>query len=86
VAIRKIVVQSDPVDCRGDVMNDDYFKQQADRIRAMADKVAERYDAKLGRPSRATRQLRLPLVPEHSSQVNAPTGAAEELPAAPSPR
>jgi hypothetical protein len=78
-------------------MNDDYFKQQADRIRAMADKadpftkrrlldLAERYDAKLGRPSRATRQLRLPQVPEHSSQVNAPTGAAEELPAAPSPR
>ncbi|MEH2569552.1 hypothetical protein [Bradyrhizobium sp. AZCC 2289] len=78
-------------------MNDDYFKQQADRIRAMADKadpftkkrlldLAERYDAKLGRPSRATRQLRPPLVPEHSSQANAPTGAAEQLPDTPSPR
>jgi hypothetical protein len=59
------------------MMNDEYFKQQADRIRAMADKadpftkkrlldLAERYDAKLGRPSRATRQLRLPDVGDHT--------------------
>ena len=58
-------------------MNDDDFKQQAERIRVMADNadpftrkrlldLAERYDAKLGRPSRATRQLRLPDVAEHS--------------------
>jgi hypothetical protein len=78
-------------------MNDDYFKQQADRIRAMADKadpftrkrlldLAERYDAKLGRPSRATRQLRLPQEPEHSSQPNAPTGPAQQPPDAPSSR
>jgi len=58
-------------------MNDDDFKQQAERIRVMAANadpftrkrlldLAERYDAKLGRPSRATRQLRLPDVAEHS--------------------
>ena len=57
--------------------NDGYFKQQADRVRAMADKadpftkkrlldLAQRYDAKLGRPSRATRQLRLPDAAEHA--------------------
>jgi hypothetical protein len=55
--------------------NDEYFKQQADRVRAMADKadpftkkrlldLADRYDAKLGKPSRATRQLRLPDIAE----------------------
>jgi hypothetical protein len=60
------------------MMNDEYFKRQADRVRAMADKadpftkkrlldLAERYDAKLGRPSRATRQLRLPDVTEHTA-------------------
>ncbi len=67
-------------------MNDEYFKQQADRIRAMADKadpftkkrlldLAERYDAKLGRPSRATRQLRLPDVADHTG-ANTSTRAA----------
>jgi hypothetical protein len=68
------------------MMNDEYFKQQADRIRAMADKadpftkkrlldLAERYDAKLGRPSRATRQLRLPDVADHSG-TDTPTRTA----------
>ena len=62
-------------------MNDEYFKQQAARVRALADKadpftrkrlldLAERYDAKLGRPSRATRQLRLP-DPLDSGQASA---------------
>jgi hypothetical protein len=52
-------------------MNDDYFKQQADRVRSLAEgadpftkkrllDLAERYDAKLGRPSPATRQLKAP--------------------------
>jgi hypothetical protein len=52
-------------------MNDDYFKQQADRVRSLAEgadpftkkrllDLAERYDAKLGRPSAATRQLKAP--------------------------
>jgi hypothetical protein len=56
-------------------MNDEYFRQQAARVRALADKadpftrkrlldLAERYDAKLGRPSRASRQLRLPDQPD----------------------
>jgi hypothetical protein len=51
---------------RDTMTNDEYFKQQADRVRAMADKadpftkkrlldLADRYDAKLGKPSRATR-------------------------------
>jgi hypothetical protein len=46
-------------------MNDEYFKEQSNRVRAMADKadpftkkrllaLAESYDARLGRPSRAT--------------------------------
>ena len=50
-------------------MNEGYFKQQAARVRAMADKadpftkrrlldLADAYDAKLGKPSRATRQLK----------------------------
>jgi hypothetical protein len=63
------------------MMNDEYFKQQADRVRAMADKadpftkkrlldLAERYDAKLGRPSWATRQLRLPDAAEHADPAS----------------
>ncbi len=78
-------------------MNDDYFKQQADRIRAMSEKadpftkkrlldLAERYDAKLVRPSRATRQLRLPEVLEHNGQANTPTDPAQQPPDAPSSR
>ena len=50
-------------------MNDEYFSEQSKRVRAIADKadpftkkrllaLAESYDARLGRPSRATRQLR----------------------------
>jgi hypothetical protein len=65
-------------------MNDEYFKQQAARVRALADKadpftrkrlldLAERYDAKLGRPSRATRQLRLP----DNGEAGASDGATE---------
>jgi hypothetical protein len=51
-------------------MNDEYFSEQSKRVRAIADKadpftkkrllaLAESYDARLGRPSRATRQLPL---------------------------
>ncbi|MBN8991601.1 MAG: hypothetical protein J0H42_25465 [Rhizobiales bacterium] len=51
-------------------MNDAYFKEQSQRVRAIADKadpftkkrllaLAETYDARIGRPSRATRQLPL---------------------------
>jgi hypothetical protein len=50
-------------------MNDEFFRQQAARVRAMADHadpftkrrlldLADAYDAKLGKPSRATRQLK----------------------------
>jgi len=78
-------------------MNDEYFKQHADRVRALADKadpfarkrlldLAERYDAKLGRPSRATRQLRLPDTRD-SGQGSASEGASEPpLPPVTSPR
>jgi len=49
-------------------MNDAYFKEQSLRVRAIADKadpftkkrllaLAESYDARIGRPSRAMRQL-----------------------------
>jgi len=49
-------------------MNDAYFKEQSLRVRAIADKadpftkkrllaLAESYDARIGRPSRALRQL-----------------------------
>jgi len=49
-------------------MNDAYFKEQSRRVRAIADKadpftkkrllaLAESYDARIGRPSRAVRQL-----------------------------
>jgi hypothetical protein len=49
-------------------MNDEYLKEQAQRVRALAENadpftkrrlldLAERYDARLGRPSRATRVL-----------------------------
>jgi len=59
------------------MMNHEYFKQQADRVRAMADKadpftkkrlldMADHYGAKLGKPSRATRQLRLPDIADHA--------------------
>ena len=62
-------------------MNDEYFKQQAERVRAIADKadpftkkrlldLAERYDATPGRPSRATRQLKLPDVREYVAPAN----------------
>ena len=49
-------------------MNDAYFREQSQRVRAIADKadpftrkrllaLAESYDARIERPSRATRQL-----------------------------
>ena len=49
-------------------MNDEYFIEQSRRVRELADKadpftkkrllaLAESYDARLGRPSRATRQI-----------------------------
>src|SRR5260221_312365 len=61
-------------------MNDEYFKEQAERVRALADKgdpftrrrlldLAESYDARLERPSRATRQLKSP-----SGPATPPTG------------
>lgn len=51
-------------------MNDDYFREQSRRVRAIADNadpftkkrllaLADSYDIRLGRPSRATRQLQL---------------------------
>jgi hypothetical protein len=53
-------------------MNDDYFKEQAARVRAIADRadpftkkrllaLAERYDMQAGKPSRATRSLNRPI-------------------------
>jgi hypothetical protein len=64
-------------------MNDEYLKEQAERVRALADKadpftkrrlldLAESYDARLGRPSRATRQLKLPSGPA------TPTASSEQ--------
>jgi hypothetical protein len=58
-------------------MNDEYFMEQSRRVRGIADKadpftkkrllaLAESYDARLGRPSRATRQL--PSVAIHNQQ------------------
>jgi nucleoside 2-deoxyribosyltransferase len=52
-------------------MNDEFFKQQAARVRAIADRadpftrkrlldLAERYELKTGKPSRATRSLDRP--------------------------
>jgi hypothetical protein len=51
-------------------MNEEYFKEQSRRVRSIAETadpftkkrllaLAESYDARLGRPSRATRQLQL---------------------------
>jgi hypothetical protein len=65
-------------------MNDEYFKEQAERVRALADKadpftrrrlldLAESYDARLGRPSRATRQLKSP-----SGPATPPTASSEQ--------
>ena len=59
-------------------MNDEYFKAQAQTVREIASRadpftkkrllaLAESYDAKLGRPSRATRELKLPDTPEPAS-------------------
>jgi len=58
-------------------MNDECFIERSRRVRAIADKadpftkkrllaLAESYDARLGRPSRATRQL--PSVALHNQQ------------------
>ena len=55
-------------------MNEDYFKEQAERVRALANNadpftkrrlldLAESYDARVGRPSRATRELKGPSEP-----------------------
>jgi hypothetical protein len=54
-------------------MNDEYLKEAALRVRALAENadpftkkrlldLAERYDARLGKPSRATRALGSPAV------------------------
>ena len=51
-------------------MNEEYFKEQSRRVRTIAENadpftkkrllaLAESYDIRLGRPSRATRQLQL---------------------------
>ena len=56
-------------------MNEEYFKEQSRRVRAIADNadpftkkrllaLAESYDTRLGRPSRATRQLQSVLMSE----------------------
>jgi hypothetical protein len=76
LAIQKSLCKLTRLIGRNTMPNDEYFKQQADRVRAMADKadpftkkrlleLADRYDAKLGKPSRATRQLRLPDIADH---------------------
>jgi hypothetical protein len=52
-------------------MNDDFFEKQAARVRAIADRadpftkkrlldLAEKYDVRAGKPSRATRNISLP--------------------------
>ena len=57
-------------------MNDEYFIEQSRRVRGLADKadpytkkrllaLAESYDARLGRPSRATRQLPSVAISDH---------------------
>jgi hypothetical protein len=57
-------------------MNDEYFIEQSRRVRSIADQadpftkkrllaLAESYDARLGRPSRATRQLPSVAVSNH---------------------
>ena len=77
LAIQKSLCKLTRLIGRDTMTNDEYFKQQADRVRAMADKadpftkkrlleLADRYDAKLGKPSRATRQLRLPDIADHT--------------------
>jgi hypothetical protein len=54
------------------VMNDDYFREHAARVRAIADRadpftkkrlldLAERYELQAGKPSRATRSLDRPI-------------------------
>jgi hypothetical protein len=62
-------------------MNDEYLKQQSERVRAIAATadpftkrrlldLAEKYDAKLGRPSRATRAMKPSLsVPQTSASL-----------------
>jgi hypothetical protein len=63
-------------------MNDEYFIEQSRRVRGLADKadpftkkrllaLAESYDSRLGRPSRATRQLPPVAIPNlHSDDHN----------------
>jgi hypothetical protein len=61
-------------------MNDEYFKEQSRRVRTIAENadpftkkrllaLAESYDTRLGRPSRATRQLQaLPINNEKQTE------------------
>jgi hypothetical protein len=67
-------------------MNDEYFIEQSRRVRGLADKadpftkkrllaLAESYDARLGRPSRATRQL--PSVAIHNHHSDDHNGGGE---------
>lgn len=65
-------------------MNDAYFREQSHRVRAIADKadpftkkrllaLAESYEARIGRPSRALRQL--PVVAINNEK---PAGVGDE--------
>lgn len=67
-------------------MNDEYFKEQSQRVRAIAEKadpftkkrllaLADSYDAQIGRPSRATRQLRS--IPLNNAKPAAKKGGGE---------
>ena len=53
-------------------MNDDFYKQRAQRVRDLADKadpfarkrlldLADKYDAKTGKPSRVSRMIERPI-------------------------
>jgi hypothetical protein len=55
-------------------MNDDFYKQQAQRVRDLAEKadpftkkrlldLADKYDAKAGQPTRASRIVERPIPP-----------------------
>ena len=61
-------------------MNDAYFREQSHRVRAIADKadpftkkrllaLAESYEARIGRPSRAMRQLPLVAINDEKPAV-----------------
>jgi hypothetical protein len=80
-------------------MNDDYFKEQAARVRAIADRadpftrkrlldLAERYDLRVGKPSRATRSIPPPnpLPPGAADRQDRSDERALDAPRDPDPR